>query len=96
MKRNRINNYPVIFGALIFIALCMPSCNKKNDNLSPNVLFIFVDDLNDWALENCVPLPGHYRNNGYLVYGAGKLLHEGAGGDFYTEYGPDVDYGPHP
>ena len=34
----------------------------------------------------------YFRNNGYNAYGAGKLLHEGQGGDFYTDYGYDVDY----
>lgn len=60
---------------------------------------------NDWAfapwrrvpaLQNNVPLPLHFRNNGYAVYGAGKLIHEGAGGDFWTEYGIAPDYGPWP
>jgi arylsulfatase A-like enzyme len=129
---------------------------KKNP---PNVLFIIVDDLNDWALhppghpkaktpnmdrlrqrsvnfsnahavvpvcgpsrkclfsglypqtindygfgawganpvlKNSVPLPLHFRNNGYNSYGTGKLLHRGAEGDFYTAYGIDPDYGPWP
>jgi arylsulfatase A-like enzyme len=48
------------------------------------------------ALENVVPIPLHFRNNGYNSYGTGKLLHEGAGGDFYTEYGVGRDYGPWP
>jgi len=149
---------PLIIWALI-LAMTMFSCSRAKRDAKPNVLFIFIDDLNDWALhpedhpdalvpnidklarqsvsftnahvavpvcgpsrkclysglypqtiedyhfapwakspklENCVPLPRHFRDNGYLVYGAGKLLHEGEGGDFYTEYGYDVDYGPHP
>ena len=48
------------------------------------------------ALRNCVPLPAHFRDNGYGAYGTGKLLHEGAGGDFYTRYGIGPDYGPWP
>ena len=47
-------------------------------------------------LTGCVPLPLHFRNNGYDSYGTGKLLHEGAGGDFYTAYGIRPDYGPWP
>lgn len=125
----------------------------------PNVLFIIVDDLNDWvlhpaghpkvrsphldrlrerslsfsnahavvpvcgasrkclfsglypqtlddygfgawksvpALEGVAPFPLHFRNNGYRSFGSGKLLHEGAGGGFYTEWGADPDYGPWP
>jgi arylsulfatase A-like enzyme len=41
-------------------------------------------------------MPLHFRNNGYNVYGTGKLLHRGAEGDFYTEYGIGPDYGPWP
>ncbi len=48
------------------------------------------------ALRTCVPLPAHFRGNGYGAYGTGKLLHEGAGGDFYTDYGIGPDYGPWP
>jgi len=125
----------------------------------PNVLFIIVDDLNDWALhpadhpkaktpnmdrlrkrsvnfsnahavvpvcgpsrkclfsglypqtiddygfgqwksnavlKDSVPLPQHFRSNGYNSYGTGKLLHRGAEGDFYTDYGIASDYGPWP
>ncbi len=43
-----------------------------------------------------MPLPLHCRKNGYDTYGTGKLLHEGAGGDFYTAYGIGPDYGPWP
>ena len=42
------------------------------------------------------PGPSPLRNHGYEVYGVGKTLHEGAGGDFYTEYGIGPDYGPWP
>ncbi len=48
------------------------------------------------ALRTSVPLPAHFRLNGYGAYGTGKLLHEGAGGDFYTDYGIGPDYGPWP
>ena len=48
------------------------------------------------ALRTSVPLPAHFRLNGYEAYGTGKLLHEGAGGDFYTDYGIGPDYGPWP
>ncbi len=151
--------YAVLLGFLILVNSTLTSCSTDKVDSRPNVVFIFLDDLNDWALhpsghpealvpnidklargsvsfsnahvsvpvcgpsrkslfsglypqtindyyfdawanspalENCVAMPMHFRNNGYLVYGAGKLLHEGQGGDFYTEYGPGVDYGPHP
>jgi arylsulfatase A-like enzyme len=48
------------------------------------------------VLKNSVPIPQHFRNNGYNSYGTGKLLHEGAEGDFYTDYGIASDYGPWP
>jgi arylsulfatase A-like enzyme len=38
----------------------------------------------------------HFLNNGYRVYGTGKLFHEGAGGPFYTQYGIPPNYGPWP
>jgi arylsulfatase A-like enzyme len=41
-------------------------------------------------------LPLNFLNSGYGVYGTGKLFHFGAGGDFYTEYGIQSDYGPWP
>jgi arylsulfatase A-like enzyme len=138
------------------------SVSAKDDHpkkSKPNVLFIIVDDLNDWALhppghpeaktpnmdrlrkrsvnfsnahavvpvcgpsrkclfsglypqtiddygfgewksnavlKDCVPLPQHFRNNGYNSFGTGKLLHRGAEGDFYTDYGISSDYGPWP
>jgi len=152
-------------GFFIFLSLLilangiLTSCGRERAENPPNVVFIFLDDLNDWALhpsghpealvphldklaresvsftnahvsvpvcgpsrkclfsglypqtiddyhfaawakspalEKCVAMPRHFRDNGYLVFGAGKLLHEGAGGDFYTDYGYGVDYGPHP
>jgi arylsulfatase A-like enzyme len=152
-------HYILLLGFLILVNGSMPSCSPAKPEAPPNVVFLFLDDLNDWALhpaghpqalvpnidelarqsisftnahvsvpvcgpsrkclfsglypqtindyffdawakspalENCVPLPEHFRDKGYLVFGAGKLLHEGRGGDFYTEYGPGVDYGPHP
>ncbi len=154
-----IFNYTIGLGLLIIVNGALTSCSTVKTDTRPNVVFIFLDDLNDWALhpsghpealvphidklaresvsftnahvsvpvcgpsrkclfsglypqtindyhfdawakspalENCVAMPRHFRDNGYLVYGAGKLLHEGAGGDFYTEYGYGVDYGPHP
>jgi arylsulfatase A-like enzyme len=66
---------------------------------------LYPQTLNDYgfarwnavpSLRGCAPLPLHFRNNGYDAYGTGKLLHKGAGGDFYTEYGIGPDYGPWP
>ena len=80
------------------VPVCGPSRKCLLSGLYPQT----IDSYNfaPWkavpSLEDCAPIPLHFRNNGYNVYGAGKLLHEGEGGDFYTEYGYGVDYGPHP
>lgn len=80
------------------VPVCGPSRKCLFSGLYPQTIDSY--DFAAWrsvpSLANCVPLPLHFRNHGYGVYGAGKLLHEGAGGDFYTEYGHGVDYGPHP
>ena len=47
-------------------------------------------------LKNSVPMQQHFLNNGYEVYGTGKLFHEGAGGPFYTRYGIPPNYGSWP
>ncbi len=47
-------------------------------------------------LKNSVPMQQHFLNNGYEVYGTGKLFHEGAGGSFYTKFGIPPNYGPWP
>ena len=80
------------------VPVCGPSRKCLFSGLYPQTLDSY--DFAAWkavpSLGDCVPLPLHFRNNGYGVYGAGKLLHEGQGGDFYTDYGYGVDYGPHP
>ena len=88
------------------VPVCAPSRKCLFSGLYPQT----IDDYGfaPWGdvegLKNCVPMPLHFRNNGYNVYGTGKLLHYGAGngeGDFYTDYGlvhgdPFPDYGPWP
>lgn len=80
------------------VPVCGPSRKCLFAGLYPQTIDSY--DFAAWQkvpqLADCTPLPLHFRNNGYNAYGAGKLLHEGQGGDFYTEYGYDVDYGPHP
>ena len=80
------------------VPVCGPSRKCLFSGLYPQTIDSY--DFAPWrqvpALQDCVPLPLHFRNNGYSVYGTGKLLHEGQGGDFYTDYGYGVDYGPHP
>lgn len=80
------------------VPVCGPARKCLFSGLYPQTINSF--DFSAWesvpALRNCAPLPLHFRTNGFGVFGAGKLLHEGAGGDFYSEYGHGVDYGPHP
>jgi len=78
------------------VPVCGPSRKCLFSGLYPQTL----DDygFTAWskvpALRGCVPLPLCFRSNGYDAYGTGKLLHEGAGGDFYTAYGIGPNYGP--
>ena len=80
------------------VPVCSPSRKCLFSGLYPWTTHEY--DFCDWekspGLQHCTPLPLHFRNHGYAVFGTGKLLHEGRGGDFYTEYGIDVDYGPWP
>ena len=46
-------------------------------------------------LRNAVMMPKHFRDNGYGVYGVGKVLHEGVvNPEWWDEYGHGPDYGP--
>ena len=68
------------------VPVCGPSRKCLFSGLYPQTIDSY--DFAAWrqvpALQDCVPLPLHFRNNDYNVYGTGKLLHEGQGGDFYT------------
>lgn len=137
-KTNRVKARRVLF--LSFIILVVFSCKRavKEEPVKPNIVFISIDDLNDWVgflghkqaitphmnrlakkgfsftnahcpapvcgpsrtavfsglqpvtsgiynnnikfsrdLPQVVTLPEHFRNNGYQVYGIGKLFHGG-------------------
>ena len=80
------------------VPVCGPSRVCLMSGLYPQTINNY--GFNAWSnvpeLKDCIPMPLHFRNNGYSVYGTGKLLHEGEGGDFYTEYGIGPDYGPWP
>lgn len=46
-------------------------------------------------LRNSVMMPRHFKDNGYNVFGVGKVLHEGVvDKDWWSEYGHGPDYGP--
>ena len=78
--------------------MCGPSRKCLFSGLYPQTIndYGFAAWKDTQGLQGCVPLPLHFRNNGYNTYGTGKLLHEGAGGEFYTAYGIGPDYGPWP
>lgn len=84
--------------AHVVVPVCGPSRKCLFSGLYPQTIkdYGFAAWKNTEGLQGCVPLPLHFRNNGYNTYGTGKLLHEGAGGEFYTAYGIGPDYGPWP
>ncbi len=96
---DRLRERSVSFtNAHVVVPVCGPSRKCLFSGLYPQTIddygFAAWDSVQ--ALEGCVSIPLHFRNNGYGVYGTGKLLHRGAEGDFYTQYGIDPDYGPWP
>ncbi len=96
---DRLGQTSVSFAnAHVVVPVCGPSRKCLFAGLYPQTLddYGFTPWSKVRSLQGCVPLPLHFRNNGYGVYGTGKLLHEGAGGDFYTAYGNGPDYGPWP
>ncbi len=84
--------------AHVVVPVCGPSRKCLFSGLYPQTINNY--DFAAWnsvpGLKGCVPMPLHFRNNGYNTYGTGKLLHSGAEGDFFTEYGIGPDYGPWP
>jgi arylsulfatase A-like enzyme len=96
---DRLRNRSVSFSnAHVAVPVCGPSRKCLFSGLYPQTIndYGFAAWKSVPLLADCVPMPLHFRNNGYQVYGTGKLLHRGAEGDFYTEYGIDPDYGPWP
>lgn len=96
---DRLRRQSISFtNAHIVVPVCGASRASIFSGIYPQTtgLWAFGDWLKNSVLSNCVPLPLHFRNNGYEVFGVGKTLHEGAGGDFYTGYGNGPDYGPWP
>ncbi len=96
---DRLRERSVTFmNAHTVVPVCGPSRKCLFSGLYPQTTGSY--DFAAWnkvpALAERTPLPLHFRNQGYGVYGTGKLLHEGEGGDFYTEYGIGPDYGPWP
>ena len=96
---DRLRNRSVSFSnAHVVVPVCGPSRKCLFSGLYPQTIddYGFAAWHSVQALKPCIPMPLHFRNNGYNVYGTGKLMHRGAEGDFYTEYGIGPDYGPWP
>lgn len=96
---DRLRDRSVSFSnAHVVVPVCGPSRKCLFSGLYPQTIndYGFAAWKDTKGLQGCVPLPLHFRNNGYNVYGTGKLLHRGAEGDFYTQYGIGPDYGPWP
>jgi arylsulfatase A-like enzyme len=80
----------------------MPMCGPSRACLWTGIYPQQHGNYNVWQwdsvplLKDSVPLQQHLLNNGYEVYGTGKLFHEGAGGRFYTAYEFPPNYGPWP
>ena len=96
---DKLSKKGVIFtNAHAAVPVCGPSRVCLMSGMYPQSINNYGFDA--WSnvpeLKDRIPMPLHFRNNGYSVYGTGKLLHEGEGGDFYTEYGIEPDYGPWP
>ncbi len=96
---DRLRRMSVSFtNAHAVVPVCGPSRKCLFSGLYPQTIENY--DFAPWqsvqGLKGCVPLPQHLRNHGYASYGTGKLIHEGKGGDFYTDWGLDPDYGPGP
>ena len=96
---DRLRERSVSFSnAHVAVPVCGPSRKCLLSGLYPQT----IDDygFGEWkansALKASVPFPRHFRDNGYNSYGTGKILHRGAEGDFYTEFGIAPDYGPWP
>lgn len=96
---DRLRDRSISFSnAHVVVPVCGPSRKCLFSGLYPQTIndYGFASWSSVRNLKDCVPMPLHFRNNGYNVYGTGKLLHRGAEGDFYTQYGIGPDYGPWP
>lgn len=80
------------------VPVCGPSRIAAFSGLYPQTsgAYSFGGWTNFSGLDDAVALPALLRDQGFDSAGAGKVFHTGAGGDFYSAFGPGVDYGPHP
>lgn len=82
--------------------LCGPSRSSLFTGLLPSTtgLYLHVKDgqILDGSLSDPKPefLTHYLQRHGYKTLGAGKLLHNGAGGGLLQDYGGGKDFGPYP
>ena len=79
--------------------LCAPSRASLWSGLYPHTSgsFTFAHWRTNPVLKDSVMCMRHFGNNGYGVYGTGKVFHNGQEEyDAYTEYGHEASFGPFP
>lgn len=79
--------------------ICAPSRSSMMTGIMPHHsnLTWFEPWYQNEILSNSVHMLEHFKNNGYKVFGAGKLYHNGEEPyDVYDEFGPKANFGPFP
>jgi arylsulfatase A-like enzyme len=80
--------------------ICLPSRNSLLSGLYPHTsghYMIWDQWLDHPLLRDSVMLPRHFLDNGYAVFGTGKVHHHGAGDEaWWTDFGVAPDLGPFP
>lgn len=79
--------------------LCGPSRASLFSGLLPQTSgnFVFKHWKENTILNNCAMLQKHFKDNGYKVYGTGKLQHNGhEDKTLYHDFGYDAEFGPWP
>ncbi len=87
--------------------ICGPSRASFLTGIYPHNsgLYGYNQNKNAWhnnpVLKNCKPIFEHFADNGYLIFGAGKMFHNNHNthplfnrADSMGEFGPGMEYGP--